>query len=335
MAEYTKKWLSVSEQTEKLQSRGVAVRDPESCRRLLQAVGYYRLTGYLYPFRESEPWVNDEGRTRSRVLNRYRAGTTVEYAAALLDFDRRLRMLVLEGIERIEISFRMQVGYVLGRQSAFAHSDPANFVASFTTASFDELTGETLPSKHEQWLARVEARKAESDEAFVAHFRNKYDDKMPIWALTEILEFGHLGRLYSGLNNALATQIAAAYRAPSKKVMSSWISSLNYVRNVSAHHARLFNRKLVSAPARPSTGQVPLLGHLKDEVTSKQVFGVYNALAVMAYLLRTIDPDSGWTPRVVDLINAFPNSDFLTAESMGVPEGWETLELWRTGPDDG
>ena len=329
MAEYRKKWLSVDEQAAKLKSRGVEVRDLESCRGLLRAVGYYRLTGYLYPFRESEPYLDDAGRSRFHILNRYRVGTSVDDAAALIEFDRRLRMLVLEGIERIEISFRMQIGYVLGRKSAFAHVDPANFVHSFTEASTDSVTGETLPSKHEQWLERVKARQAESDEAFVAHFRDKYDDEMPIWALTEILELGHLGRLYSGLNSSFATEIAAAYGAPSKKVMGSWISSLNYVRNVSAHHARLFNRKLVSAPARPSYEQVPLLGHLKDAASAKQVFGLYNALAVMSYLLRSIDANSGWPSRVVDLIDSFPSSAHLTTESMGAPRGWSNLELWR------
>ncbi|MDY7544527.1 Abi family protein [Cryobacterium sp. 10I1] len=329
MAEYTKKWLSVDGQVAKLESRGVEVGDHESFRGLLRAVGYYRLTGYLYPFRESEPFRDDAGRIRFRVLNRYRSGTSVGQASALIDFDRRLRMLVLEGIERIEISFRMQIGYVLGRQSAFAHMDPVNFVNSFTESQTDKATGDTLPSRHAQWIERVKERQADSDEAFVAHFRNKYDDEMPIWALTEILELGHLGRLYSGLNSSLATEIAAAYGAPSKKVMVSWISSLNYVRNVSAHHARLFNRKLVSAPARPSHDQVPLLGHLKDGDSAKAVFGVYNALAVMAYLLRSIEPDSGWPARAVELLNSFPESGCVTIESMGVPDAWPTLELWR------
>jgi abortive infection bacteriophage resistance protein len=329
VAEYTKKWLSVDGQVAKLELRGVEVTDHESFRDLLRAVGYYRLTGYLYPFRESEPFQDDAGRTRYRVHNRYRAGTSVGQAAALIDFDRRLRMLVLEGIERIEISFRMQVGYVLGRQSAFAHIDPVNFVNSFTGSQTDEATGGTMLSKHAQWLERVKERQAGSDEAFVAHFRNKYEDEMPIWALTEILELGHLGRLYSGLNSSLATEIAAAYGAPSKKVMVSWISSLNYVRNVSAHHARLFNRKLVSAPARSSHDQVPLLGHLKDVDSAKAVFGVYNALAVMAYLLRSIEPDSDWAARVMELIGSFPESGCVTIESMGIPDGWSTLELWR------
>jgi len=328
VAEYTKTWLSLDEQVSKLASRGVEVPDLEMCRQLLKAVGYYRLTGYLYPMRESERYDDGEGRVRVRVLNSYRVGTSIDYAAELIDFDRQLRMLVLEGIERIEVSFRMQLGYVLGRRSAFAHLDPSNFVDAFTAEQ--TLDGGITASNHQQWIQRVKARQAESDEAFVAHFRDNYGGEMPIWALTEILELGQLGRLYSGLQNSIATEIATSFGAPSKRMMSSWLSSLNYVRNVSAHHARLFNRKLVTAPARPTGEQVPLLGHLKEATSAKQVFGVYNALAVMAYLLRSIDAGSGWPGRIVDLIRTFPSTDFLSEESLGVPLGWSKQELWFT-----
>ena len=82
-------------------------------------------------------------------------------------------------------------------------------------------------------------------DARATHFREKYDDQMPIWALTEIMELGHLSRLYVGLTNSIATEIATAYAVPSKRVMSSWIASLNYVRNVAAHHARISNRKVL------------------------------------------------------------------------------------------
>lgn len=84
----------------------------------------------------------------------------------------------------------------------------------------------------------------------MAHFRSKYDDRMPIWALTEILELGHVSRLHGGLRNDIATEIAQAFGVPTKRLMQSWVASLNYVRNVAAHHARLYNRKLVSAPKR-------------------------------------------------------------------------------------
>ena len=186
-----------------------------------------------------------------------------------------------------------------------------------------------MNSRHAEWLQRVNARQADSDEAFVAHFRTKYDDQMPIWALTEILEMGHLGRLYTGLNNSLATEIAQAYGAPTKKLMTSWISSLNYIRNVSAHHARLFNRKLVAAPGRPKPGLIPALDHLRDETSAKAVFGLYNALAIMAYLLRSIDTESPWSQKVVELIQNFPERPGFTTSTMGVPTGWATQELWH------
>lgn len=329
MAEYTKQWLCLEDQLEKLTARGVDVPDLERGTQLLRSVGYYRLTGYLYPFRKTETSLDDDGRQHRRVLNHYRENTSLCDAAALIDFDRRLRMLILDGIERIEVSLRMQVGYVLGRRSAFAHLDPATFVAPFTEARTDDATGQPAPSKHEEWILKVTERQNASDEAFVAHFREKYENRMPIWALPEILEMGQLSRLYGGLSNSIATEIATTYAAPSKKVMYSWVASLNYVRNVAAHHARIFNRKLVVAPGRPAKGRVPLLDHLREEESSKRVFGLYNALAVMAYLLRSIDPGSGWQERVVDLIGSFPETESLTKYSLGLPRGWPELELWQ------
>lgn len=330
MVEYTKPWLSLEEQVERLAIRGVDVGDRDRASALLKAIGYYRLTGYLYPFRESEQYVDGEGRARTRVLGGYRPATTLHHVESVIDFDRRLRMLVMGGVERIEVAVRMRVGYVLGRASAFAHEDPACFTAAFAAPGTGSETGEPTPSSHARWLQRVEERRAKSDEQFVAHFREKYDDRMPVWALTEILELGQVSVLYRGLGQQDAGEIAAAFGVPTKKIMVSWLASLNYVRNVAAHHARLFNRKLQHAPARPKVGQVPVLDHLRDAETAKGVFGTYNALAVIAYLLHSIDLESGWSHRLVELLRTFPTSHALTIKSLGIPQGWESLDLWRS-----
>lgn len=326
--EYTKPWLSLEQQVELLENRGVEVGVGDDAAALLKAIGYYRLTGYLYPFKESEQYVDEDGRTRTRVLSPYRPGTTLQQVAAVIDFDRRLRMLVMDGVERIEVAVRMRVGYVLGRASAFAHEDPATFTEAFTTTGSDPVSGQPVPSSHARWLQRIGERRANSDEQFVAHFRQKYDGRMPIWALTEILELGQVSVLYRGLNQQDAEEIAQAFGVPTKKVMVSWLASLNYVRNVAAHHARLFNRKLQHAPARPKVGQIPLLDHLRDARTAKGVFGAYNALSVIAYLLRSIAPETAWSDRLIELLRTFPTSQVLTIESLGVPHGWDTQDLW-------
>lgn len=326
MVEYTKPWLSVKRQIAKLENKGVDVGDYAAAARFLQSIGYYRISGYLYPYRQSTD-IGDPGEGR-RILDRYQTGTTLAQAQAIVDFDRELRMLVLDGIERIEVAIRMQIGYVLGRTSPFSYESPSCFVESFT--SEQTSLSDSAPSKHVQWLMRVNNRKSNSDETFIEHFREKYNDQIPIWVLTEILEFGQLSLLYRGLQQKDAEEIAHQFGVPTKKLMSSWLASLNYVRNVAAHHARLFNRKLQYAPSRPKLEKISQLDHLRDDSSSKGRFGTYNALAVIAYLLQSLDQDVPWKAKIVALFKRFPEDSILTIGAMGVPDHWESLELWQT-----
>lgn len=329
MSEYRKPWLSVAQQAEKLASRGVDVEPLGETVALLNSIGYYRLTGYMYPFRQSESHLGEDGHAQTQILSAYRPGTSVSHIRDVINFDRELRLLVMDGIERLEVTTRMRLGYILGRHSSSAHLDAANFLPTFTTHQLDVTTGwHTRPSQHAEWLARVAARRDGSDEAFVSHFREKYGNDMPIWALTELLELGQLSRLYKGLGDDDASEVANMFGVPTKKLMSSWLASLNYVRNLAAHHARLFNRRLQHAPSRPKVGVVPLLDHLRDPDLPKGAFGTYSALAVIAYLLRSIDGHTHWCDQTTDLLARFPHSDELPVAAIGVPPTWQELPLW-------
>ncbi|GAB3708141.1 Abi family protein [Corynebacterium nasicanis] len=304
--EYDKPWLPVEAQVERLREQDLLIDDPARARLLLESVGYYRLIGYLYPYREGAV---------------FRPGTTLAHAEGLIDFDRELRLLFLDGLERVEVALRMRIAYVLGRHSAFAYEDPAYFTESFTAE-------EGEPSKHAQWLQGVRERQADSDEWFVQHFRKKYDDRMPVWALTEILELGQLAVLYRGLRVEDAVEVAEAFGVPTKAMMGSWLASLNYVRNLAAHYARLFNRRLLYTPTRPGVGLIPVLDHLRDAEAEERKFSTYNALAVIAYLMRSIDPAAGWAEKAAGVLRSFPTSEVVTVAALGAPAGWEGLELW-------
>lgn len=329
MVDYTKPWLPVEELVDKLMASGLRITHRANAISLLQTVGYYRLTGFLYPFRAPERSIGNDGRANTRALTTYRPGTTLEDACLLIDFDRELRLLVLEGVERIEVALRTKMGHAMGKLGPFSHEDRTTYVPIFCEPRVDAVTGAPLPSQLDQWLTRIHERRDGSDEAFVAHFRTKYDGRMPIWALTELFELGHLSRLYPGLRNDLATEVALAFDVPTKKLMMSWIATINYVRNIAAHHARLFNRKLVTAPKRPRPADIPLLAHLGYPDIPKQ-FGSYSALAVMAYLLRSINPAGDWAQRVAGLLRSFPANNVLDVTSMGLLPGWLELDLWRT-----
>lgn len=301
-----------------MRSRGLAISDEALAAWILETVGYYRLAGYLYPFRASS---RDTEHSSSMILEEFRPGTEIAHAAALVEFDRSLRLLVLDAVERIEVAVRTRIAHVLGRHGPFAHLDHDCLSSSFTSPGHDGSC-----SAHTRWLDRVAERQQRSDEPFVVHFRDRYDGELPIWALTEILELGQLGRLYAGLSNHIATEIALDFSVPSKRVLASWLASVNYVRNVAAHHARLFNRKLVVAAKRPRG--VPLLDHLVDKPDAKTRFGVYGTLAVMAYLLRAIGPAEDWCGETARLLDTFPTVPGVDLMSTGVTVGWRAEPLW-------
>lgn len=180
-----------------MRSRGLTISDEALAAWILETVGYYRLAGYLYPFRAS---ARDAGHSSSMILEEFRPGTEIAHAAALVEFDRSLRLLVLDAVERIEVAVRTRIAHVLGRHGPFAHLDHDCLSAAFTSPRPDGSC-----SAHTVWLDRVGERQGRSEEPFVVHFRDRYDGDLPIWALTEILELGQLGRLYAGLSNQIAT----------------------------------------------------------------------------------------------------------------------------------
>ena len=236
---------------------------------------------------------------------------------ALIDYDRHLRLLMLDAVERIEISVRMRIGYTLDRKSPFSHLDSSTFEENFVRRY-----------RHGAWVAKAQESHQRSHEMFVKHFEDAYEGQLPIWALTELLELGQPAVLYGGFQRELATELAQGYGVHTKTHFRSWLASINDVRNFSAHHARLFNRKLVHAPKRPKAGSIPLLEHLNEPGSSKGGFGLYNVIAIMAYLLSNIEPETTWPRQVVELVEKFPATAYLDIESMGFPPQWKRLELW-------
>lgn len=317
MAQYQKPWLSVEDQVRKLKSRNLEISDSSKAAQALMRVGYYRLTGYLHPFREKVVHTGDDGVPQVTLLNSYEPGTTLDQVMALIDYDRHLRLLMLDAVERIEISVRMRIGYTLGGKSPFAHLDSSTFEENFVRRY-----------RHGAWVAKAQESHQRSHETFVKHFEDAYEGQLPIWALTELLELGQLAVLYGGFQRELATELAQGYGVHTKTHFRSWLASINDVRNFSAHHARLFNRKLVHAPKRPKAGSIPLLEHLNEPGSSKGGFGLYNVIAIMAYLLSNIEPETTWPRQVVELVEEFPATAYLDIESMGFPPQWKELELW-------
>ncbi|MDO4914735.1 Abi family protein [Corynebacterium sp.] len=313
MACYYKPGLNLEGQVQELSDRGLVVNDISRAEEQVRRIGYYRLSSYLHPFRQRDASAGDSG----GLLNSYKPGTTLDQVLALVDYDRRLRLLMLDAVEQIETSVGARLGYALGKRSPFAHFQSFLFDESFISSY-----------KYGAWLAKAGEAQERSHELFVQHFDDAHGGYLPIWALTELLDLGQLAVLYSGLKREIATEVAQGYSVPTKALFRSWLASINDVRNLSTHHARLFNRKLVHAPKRPKAGAIAKLEHLREPGSSKGGFGLYNVIAIMAYLLDEVDPGTTWPQQLTALVDQFPTNEHIDIDSMGFPQDWKELDLW-------
>lgn len=295
--EYQKPPLTFEQQANLLISRGL-LADRDILISRLQAVNYYRLSGYLYPFRESDEV--------------FKKGTTLDIVWHHYSFDQELRMLVMDAIERVEVAMRTQLVYrFVHTCGPFAYSDLTNL------PGLDEKT-------HERWLDDLHAETRRSTEPFIKHFQDRYGDchsMLPLWMLVEVMSFGKTLTLFRGVHRGLRQQIASHYHVPDE-VLQSWLTSLNAVRNICAHHGRLWNRVLGYKPKLPSERKYPEW-HPHSEISRGRVFII---LTIVRFLLRQIAPTSGWEARLRLLLKNNPD---ISTVAMGFPGGWEESPLWK------
>lgn len=327
---YGKPFKTITEQRELLESRGMTISDPATAERWLSAIGYYRLSGYWYPYR-----VRIHAAGAAPVIgDHFRPGTSFERITELYDFDRKLKLLVLDAIERVEVAMRLRVGHTLGRRGAFAHTDPSQLSSEFvgvTNPSQPPAHAEWLDSAHAKWLRKVAQDQSRSKEEFVKHFTRKYGGPLPVWVVTEILDFGSLSRLYEGLHQKDRDDIAAEFHLVDNSgagfgaALVSWMKNLNYIRNTCAHHSRLWNRNIDVQLSHKHLLAVPELHHAASPTVTKRV---YASLAVLAYLLDKISPGSSWAADTIAHVTTGLVAMDRHESEMGFPSGWQSEAVW-------
>jgi abortive infection bacteriophage resistance protein len=185
MKPFSKPYLAVPAQIALLKSRGLAITDDIRAAAALERIGYYRLSGYWYPLRASK--ITNPGDARI-VLDEFRPGSDFGQVVDLYVFDKKLRLLTLDAIERVEVALRTDIALLLGQRSPLAHREPAQLHGRFTK-TLRRGRGVTV---HQEWLERLDSIAARSREEFVQHFRRTYSTPLPIWMAVELWDFGML-----------------------------------------------------------------------------------------------------------------------------------------------
>jgi abortive infection bacteriophage resistance protein len=296
---YTKPAVTFVDQLNLLKSRGLQVSDDQAALAALAAIGYYRLSAYWYPFR----FVEADGTKSSNIQQ----VTSFDQIINLYERDRKLRLLVMDAIERVEIATRTRLTYHLSHTyGPFAQSQAANFHPQF---------------RHTSWLTRVRGDTSRSSDKFIDHYKQNYHGfpDVPVWMLTEIITLGSLSRLYEGLLNRDKSAIASYFNI-NRHRLKDWLHVLTYVRNVCAHHGRLWNRSLAIRPQAINEPSWSPPNTLKSD-------RIFIVLLILRQLLVQIGNGEDWKRDVDALLEQYSaEPNFL--DWMGVPATWKLHPLW-------
>lgn len=292
--------LLLEQQLDLLIERGMQCADRAKALHYLTHLNYYRLGAYWLPF-ESD-----------HAAHRFAAHLRFEDVLNLYVFDRELRLLVLDAIERVEVSIRTGWAYHLAhRYGAHAHLDASIFKKP--APNWD----------HGQQSEKLTNEARRSHETFVQHHYRKYHEPLPpLWAVVEIMTLGQLSKWYGNLRHG-ADRNAVAHRYDMDETnLCSFLHHLSTVRNLCAHHSRLWNREFTFTFRLPSRRPQALVASLNARDGRR----LYNTLTTLAWLLDCISPGHHWKQRLKGLLAQHG----IDTRPMGFPSDWEQLPIWQT-----
>ncbi len=283
------------------------VGDHVAAKKWLETVGYYRLSAYWLPFEKPA----EKGNARSKI---FETGATLDAVTDLYVFDRRLRIIVLEAIERVEVHVRSRWTYHMSHaHGPHAHLDHRLFSGALN---------------HAEQLVRLARAVDKSEETFVVHYKGKYTEPYspPLWSATELMTLGELSKWFQATkDNSIKSQVGRDLGLPTKEIVEGTLQVLSYIRNICAHHGRLWNRRTVKRLPKIKRFRKDLV-LITDDGQEQNDNRLYNALVVLLHLMDRQATDSTLRYRLRKLIETQSDTD---RSKMGFPTNWRTRPIWN------
>ncbi|MFH0996418.1 MAG: Abi family protein [Pseudomonadota bacterium] len=299
---FTKPSLTLDEQADLLASRGLDIPDRHRLLHYLKFIGYYRLSGYCLFYQADD-------------FHHFKTGTTFQDVLDLYIFDRELRLLVMDAIERIEVAVRSCISNTMS-----LHHGPHWFINESHFIQDDRF-------RHVELIAKIKREtghpnsptgNAKRREIFLEHYYSKYNEPAlpPCWMVAEVMPIGTWSLVFSHLKDSAMKQEICEPFEIHYKVMTSWLHTVNYMRNLCAHHLRIWNRSFSITPIK--------MKKYKKYFSSSMSF--YDQAVVLHILMSVIADGSRWQKRLADL---FDKHASVPIQAMGFPADWQDDQFWR------
>ncbi len=298
--QYNKPAIEIITQISFLKQRGLFFNDENRAAHYLSNISFYRLRAYTYPFQDNQ---NPNHPFIQKI--------SFEQIVELYVFDRRLRLLIFDSLEKIEISLRTKIIYHFAlnhgshwHENASLYRDTPRFINDISML-YKEI--------------------GRSTETFIKHYKNKYSEpeNPPAWMSLEVATLGLLSKLFSNLKKgAEKKKITAEFGLSKPEVLESWMHTFAHLRNICAHHGRIWNRRLTTMPQIPTCTVYPF-------ITNSNVYPnkLYATLCCMNYILGIISPGNNFSFRLKNLLKT---CSLIDLKEMGFTKDWENEPIWKS-----
>lgn len=302
---------SIAEQIALLKQRGMRVGDEQLAHHLLSRISYYRLKGYWWDMQtDKERHIFKHDACFEEVIARY-------------EYDRELRLILFNAVEAIEIALRTKMIYYL--------SQSYGGLFYLDASLFDD------PDVFKKQMATLKSEFLRSSEPFVRDFKEKYgiwygqecldfDEQPDSWVIFELASLGTLSKIYKNLKHQLPekARIANDFGLNLHSELSSWLEAVTYLRNLLAHHSRIFGRTMVKIPMSLAN---PKGAWHNSHLTKVERKKPYLIVTSMLYMCNGIGAGEAFKHQ---MISFFASHQDISPSKLGFPYDWASEPIWST-----
>jgi abortive infection bacteriophage resistance protein len=302
--------LIIAEQINLLKKRGMIFGNENNASHFLNNISYYRLKGYWWDMQTDY------------TLHTFKPNTCFEDIIERYNFDRHLRLILFDAIERIEISLRTKMIYHLSiSYGGLWYLNDSLFESTIITVNGITKT------IHQNTIEDLQKEFNRSQEIFIKDHKNRYPkEDADAWKILEIASMGTLSKLYKNLKHQLPEKaiIAKEMGLNLHSELSSWLESITYVRNIIAHHSRLWSRNMVKQPTENINN--PTGVWFSKSLTPVQTKKPFLIISGMVYLCNAVTPHHHIKNKIIDLFNSNPT---IPIYKLGFLNDWKNEPIWK------
>lgn len=292
---------TVANQILLLKQRGMLFNDEVEATLFLKNISYYRLKGYWWDMQQDYN------------LHILKPNTFFDDVKLRYTFDRDLRVILFEMIDSIEVSLRTKLIYHLSlNYGGLWYTNTKLFANS---------------SIHSNTLEKLRKEFDRSLEIFIMDQKRRHPNSdADVWKILEIASIGTLSKLYKNLNHQLPEKslIAKEMGLNLHSELSSWLEAITYVRNIIAHHSRMWNRNMVKHPI--SNLNNPIGKWFQSPLSRVQTQKPFLIISCMLFLCNTVEPENNIQQKLLELFKKYSK---VPIYKLGFLNNWQNQPIWN------